>query len=242
MQDNISEQPTAAPTPQTPPPPAGMTPPPKKNPQQLIGIVVVAVLILAGLIALVASLSSGDKKTGNTATPSSQEQDNEKQRQANAVTATSMLKLSAVCQVGSVTNAAEFVKPYKVAAFAKANDKTIWANVSLDSKSEYAVSYSDYEKVNVIACAQEKDGAAVKTRTCDFKSSDKTVSIDYYATKYDVAVYEAKSGKKIKNLGEVSAPATTCPIVATYDRDDPRITAAPDSDAINALVATFVAE
>ena len=85
----------------------------------------------------------------------------------------------------------------------------------------------------------EKDGAQVKTKTCDFKSGDDPITVDYYATVYNVTVYEAKSGKKIKDLGTVSAPASTCPMFATYNKNDPKLVASPDTAAVDALIAEF---
>ncbi len=239
MQDTTTPQPT------TPPTPPGVTPPPKKNIQQIISMVFGAVCVIAIGAYLVSSLLPGnDQKAADSKNTASQQDSDEKLRQANAVTATSLSNLNAPCQVGSVTNAAEFTKPYKVAAFSKTTSARSWTNVSLDSKADYSVKYNEYEKVSVVACVKEKEGAAVKSSTCDFKSGDKTTSLDYYATKYEVSVYEAKSGKKIKDLGEVSAPApaSRCPIFTMYNKSDPKLIAAPDSNALNALVAAFVAE
>lgn len=239
MQDSTSPQPVTP----TPDP----IKPPKKNIGQIVRIIIGLICLIAMGAYLVNSLFLGNdpsKKTSSNDTTSSQQNDDEKLREANAVTATSMAKLGTPCQVGSVTNAAAFAKPYKVAAFSKTSIDRSWSNVSLDSTADYSVKLSDYEQVNVVVCLEEKEDATVKSSVCDFKSGDKVTSIDYYATKYDATAYEAKSGKKIKELGEVSAPApaSRCPIFTMYDKNDPKLIAKPDSDTLNALVAKFVSE
>ncbi len=240
MQDSTSPQPvTPSPNP---------VQPQKKNIGQIIRIIIGVICLIAMGAYLVNSLFLGNdpaKKTGsNDTTTSSQKDDDDKLREANAVTATSMDKLGTPCQVGSVTNAAAFAKPYKVAAFSKTSLDRTWSNVSLDSRADYSVALSEYEQINVVVCLKEQEDATVKSSVCDFKSGEKVTSIDYYATKYDATAYEAKTGKKIKDLGEVSAPApaSRCPIFTMYDRNDPKLIAKPDSDTLNALVAKFVAE
>lgn len=258
MPDNIPQQPVGAPAPEVPPapqPPMASDPygrPPKKNMGLLVGIIVGVVLLFAGAAtALIISLSNSndnDKKTDND---TSEQRDNDKQtdsdddaklRAANAKTASYSGDFSIVCDVGSVTNAAEFTKPYRVVALSKSSESRSWSTVSLAYDATYTVKSDEVEKVNVVACVQEQKDAAIKTKTCDFKSGDEAVSIDYYATTYDVTLYEAKSGQKIKELGKVGAPASTCPMFATYNKSDPKLIARPDSAAIDALIEKFVAK
>jgi hypothetical protein len=249
------QAPTPPPAPQ-PPQPGAVNPygqPPKKKTGMIVGIIVGAVVLLAGVATLLIILLSNDndskdKKTDDSKSSSKQEtkkeeksaKNDDKLRAANAKTAKSMSDLSNVCKVGSVSNAAEFTKPYKVAAFSKADGRSdYWSMVSLEYNAPYAVKYDEFTQVNTVACLSEKDDAQVKTKTCDFKSGDEAISIDYYATTFELTVYEAKSGKKIKDLGEVGAPATTCPMFASYNNNDPKIVAKPDSAAVDALIKEF---
>lgn len=259
MPDKPSEQPqapaAAPPPPAAPQPPQAGTPdpygqPPKSKTGLIIGIVIAAVLLLGGgATALILTLS-GDKDTKDNTSTSRQDDekpaedeaaDEDKLRAANAKTAAYMSDLNAVCEVGSISNAAEFTKPYKVAAFSKANDDRSWATVSLKYDAAYNVKYDEFEKVNAVVCLDEKKDAAVKSTTCEFKSGGETIKIDYYATSYIATLYEAKSGKKVKELGSVSAPASRCPMFASYNKEDPKLIAKPDSAAVDALVAKFIA-
>lgn len=253
MQDQAVPQPPVAPAPQ-PSAPNPYNQPPKKNTGLIVGIIIAAVLVIAGIAtALIIMLSSNkdDTKKDND-TNTSQKKDDEKKedpaeeeakrRAANAKTAASNLDLSAVCDDGSITNAAEFKAPYKVAAFSKSSDRDSWSSIFLKYDAPYTAEYSQYETVNVVACITEKADAAVKSKTCEFKSGSETIKIDYFATTYEIAVHEAKSGKKIKDLGTVSAPATTCPSFVSYNKNDPKIIAKPDTAAVDAAILKFTQE
>lgn len=48
-----------------------------------------------------------------------------------------------------------------------------------------------------------------------------------------------KTGKKIKELGEVSAPADRCPFMTALSQDGPKVIAKPDRDTIDAMLAEF---
>lgn len=219
--------------------------PTKTNTGLIIGIIIGAVVLLAGIvIAIVVAFSAISKDSSkNTGSSSSQQasSDEEKRRAANTRVADGLSDFSAVCQTGAVSNAATYGAPYRVVALYhnSADLESSWSTVALKYKSEYGVSYSEYAVVNAVACLTEQKGAAVKTMTCEFKSGDKVTAIDYYSTVYDVALYEAKSGKKVKDLGTVSGPANSCPYFTTYNKKDPKIVAQPDGDALDALIAAF---
>lgn len=261
MPENGPQQPQAPmappPAPQAPQPPQPGMPnpygqPPKKNTGLIVGIIIGVALLLAGVAtALIILLSKDDgdtKKKDDTKSSSKQEDkkkdedttaNDDKKRAANAKTAQYMSDLSTVCEVGSITNAADFTKPYKVAAFSKSAERNSWSAISLKYNAPYTVKYDEFTQANVVACLSEKDDARVKTKTCDFKSGGEAVSIDYYATTYNVTLYEAKSGKKIKDAGTVNAPASTCPMFASYSKSDPKIIASPDTAAVDAVIAEF---
>ena len=252
-----------APTPPTPPQtPNGAAPqapnpygqPNKNNTGLIVGIVVGVVLLIA-IVATVLALTLGsvgsDKKSDSDTSRSGdsskqaeeEDADDEKLRAANAKTASSLTQFNAVCDTGSISNAAEFAAPYKVTAFSKSEDARSWSSISLAYDADYNTKYDDYTSANVVVCVEEKPGAAVKANTCEMKLSGETMQIDYYATTYEATAYEAKSGKKIKSLGEIGGPATTCPFFASVsDRNDPKLIARPDSDAVDAAIVKFIAQ
>ena len=238
------------PTPSTPKPNQPTAPsansaltPSKTNTGLIIGIVVGALVLLVGIIIAVAVLlAAANKGTTNTSGSESSQQSNsdeDKLRAANTRTANSLSDYSAVCQTGAISNAAAYTKPYRVLALSNTVDGTVWSTVSLEYDAPYSVKYSEYAAVNAVVCLKEQKGAAVKASTCEFTSGGEKKSIDYYATVYDATLYEAKSGKKVKDLGTVSAPADSCPSFVSYDKNDPKIIAKPDSAAVDALVAQF---
>lgn len=241
----------AAPAPQAPNP---YGQPNKKNTGLIVGIVIGAVLLIAIVATVLAlTLSGSDDKTSDnnkkdstkdsSKTEKKEEANDEKLRAANAKTASSLNQFNAVCDTGSISNAAEFAAPYKVAAFSKSEDSRSWSSISLAYNADYNTKYDDYASANVVVCVEEKPGAAVKANTCEMKMSGETMKIDYYATTYKATAYEAKSGKKVKDLGEIGGPATTCPYFASVsDRNDPKLTARPDSDAVDAAIVKFIAE
>lgn len=243
-------QPIAPVQPTTPPPIApapsvvpNTTPggPGKANTGLIVGIIVAAAIIIAGGVAAFMLLSDNGK-TNNAKTGDNNSQQNDVSddlRAANAKTVSTLTQFNTVCDTGSVTNAANFEKPYKVAAFSKSSVNRSWGTVSLEYGAEYAADYDDYEATNVVACLSEIEGSATKSQTCDFKSGGENVSVDYYAVQYNLTVYEAKSGKKIQDLGSIGGPATSCPSFVTYNREDPKIHANPDRDAVSAAIAKF---
>lgn len=252
MADNATKEPkphaAEPPKPEQPQAPttANTLTPAKTNTGLIIGIIIGAVVLLVGIViaivvafSIISKDSKSNKSTGGDSSKQTSKTDEDKLRVANTKTADSLSDFSAVCQTGAVSNAAAYGAPYRVVALAKSSDKNVWSTVSLKYDAPYSVKYSEYAAVNAVVCLTEQKGAAVKAKTCEFKSSGEAKMIDYYATMYDAALYEAKSGKKVKDLGTVSGPAESCPIFVTYNKNDPKIIAKPDSDAVDALVAQF---
>lgn len=248
--------PPQAPTGMPPQAPTPYSQPPKKNTNLIIGIVIGVVVLLAVVGTILAlTLSSkdngdSDKKDEKTTskTDSSKKEDTEaddaKKRAANATTATSLTSFNVVCETGSISNAASFEKPYKVVAFSsydRGGDRQSWSQVYLKYGASYEVKYDSFAEANVVVCLKEDTSKRVKSQSCDFTSSGEKVSVDYYATQFEAVAYEAKTGKKIKSLGTVNAPAAKCPTFATYVKSDPKIIASPDKDALDVLVAAFAA-
>lgn len=262
-------QPAQAPQPPQPPqPPQGPQPP--MGPQQpnpygapqpsggkktglIVGIIIAAVLLIGGgVTALVITLNNKDNKSSSQSSSNSSDSskkddsssnstaDDEKVRAANATTAKYVTDFNKVCETASISNAADYAKPYKIAAFYDSvTGSDYWTQVSLPYDANYKADYDKFETTNVVACLSPDKTSAVKSKTCDFKSGSDTVSIDYYALKYNVSLYEAKSGKKIKDLGTVNGPADTCPSFVSYNKSDPKVYAKPDAQALGDLLATF---
>lgn len=241
---------TSAPHVSTPlaPTPGNSTPTKSSNTGLIIGLIVGGVILLLVIVGIVLAVTLGGKKSdsnqrneGNTSSTSREEpSSNDTLRSANAKVATSLSSFDAVCENGSISNAASYTKPYKVAAFSKNNTTRSFTSMSLPYSSEYTGKYSEHEKVNIVACLEEKPGTAVKSKTCDIKSGDKAVKLDFYALKYTLALHEAKSGKLIKNLEDINAPATSCPMFIFYNKNDPKYYAKPDSAALDAAIKSFV--
>lgn len=235
----------SGPAPVTPTPGPQGTPGKQRMILLIVGIVLGLAVLIGGGVALALTLGNGDNtknasqnKDDNTG-PVGDTQSEDQLRAANAKVAERMSDMSTVCDTGSITNAAAFAKPYKVVAFEKEDGRNSWSMQSLQSDAAYSVDYDDYAKANVVVCLTENVSARVKSMTCDFKSGDEKISVDYYATSYDAVAYEAQSGKKIEDLGSAGAPASRCPMFATYNKNDPKIIASPDSAAVNSLVAKF---
>ena len=251
----MDQQPPSSPNPPTTPPPVAPNPPtpptgpsspmqPHSNKNLIIGVVVaavVALLIIAGVVVAIA-MSGNKSDNKNTNDNTTNQQDDDALRSANAETANSLSDFDVVCDNGSISNAAAYEKPYKVTAFASNSTTRSASTVSLPFGADYNADYKDYAATNIVACLAEKEGSAVKSKTCDFKSGGETVKLDFYALKYALTLREAKTGKLIKELGEVNGPATTCPFFVSYSKDDPKYYARPDSDAVGMAIEKFIAQ
>ncbi len=220
--------------------------PPQNNggksskPMLAIVIVIVALLIAGGLAVFALT---GSKDDDSSATTTEQQDSAENNQPAiNAVTADSLSDFDAVCENGSISNAAAFAEPYIVDAYYQNDTRRSWSSVPFGSNAPWAADYDAFEATNLVTCLSEKPGTATKSKTCTFNSGGSEVSIDYYALQYEATLYEAKSGKKVKDLGTVNGPAIDCPSFASYDRNDPKIYARPDAAALGALITTTLAE
>lgn len=245
-------QPQAPPTPGPVPPqpygpqgtPYAMPPQPKSNVGLIIGIVggVIALVVIIGLV-ITLTLSGAKKSVSDNNqkpnTPVTTPQVDEPKTPKNAITSTSLTGMSEVCDGASILNAADLAKPYKVAAFYKSEDRTIWSSISLKFDAEYTAKYDSFEQTNVIACLSEDVSQREKVQTCDFTSGGEAISVDYYATSYKFAAYEAKTGKKIEDFGSINAPASKCPTFASYNRSNPILVATPDTATVDAKIAAF---
>jgi hypothetical protein len=162
--------------------------------------------------------------------------------------ATSFTDFDLVCDGGSISNAATYGKPYKIAVFAPDDEpnpmrelvSAHWREVTLDSPADDRVNPDDFRSTNVVACLTRKPGTEVKSRTCNLKTdADNRVDVDYYAVQYDIELREARTGKHIEQLGTVDGPAAICPFLVWFNKRDPKTYAGPDPAALNAKLAEF---
>lgn len=162
------------------------------------------------------------------------------QRVANSETAEYVSDFSVVCEKGSVSNAADYGKPYRIAAFHTGNQDDDWDEITLDHRASYWADRHALSSINVVACLTRKTGSEVKSGTCVYQSAGKDVSVDHYAVEYEIELHQAKTGDAIESLGTVRGPANFCPFIASFDRGSPKIYAAPDDAALEAKLEKFV--
>lgn len=152
-------------------------------------------------------------------------------------TAYSASSFSAVCENDWIGSAAEYGKPYNIAAFYKGLgivDET-WLPVA---SNKWATS-DEFSKINVVACLERKKGSEAKSMSCVDDDDGNHVTVDYYSVDYEVTFREAKTGKVIGNAGTVTGTADRCPFLASYDRRSRKMYARPDDEAVAAKVAGF---
>lgn len=168
-------------------------------------------------------------------------------RRGENTKATSLSSFDVVCDGGSITNAAAYGKPYKIAAFAPYDEpdpmrklaSLNWSEVTLDSRADYRANPDDFQSTNVVACLTRKPGTEVKSRTCNLKTdTDDHVDVDFYAVRYEIELREARTGKRIEQLGTVDG-TTSCPVLVWFNKRDPKAYAEPDPAAVNAKLAEF---
>lgn len=221
---------------QWPPPYPPPATPPRKTNVALVVVLVVAALVVMVPVALVGFYVVRDIARDGL------------DGRGGVQKATSVTSFDVVCERGSISNAAVYGKPYKIVAFAP-NDEpnpmnqlsnTHWNEVTLDSRADYRVNPADFQSTNVVACLTRKPGSEVKSRTCDLKTdSGERVTVDYYAVQYDVELREARTGKRIEQLGSVNGPVTSCPFMVWVNKREPKVYASPDAAALDAKLAEF---
>jgi hypothetical protein len=189
------------------------------------------VILIVGAVALLVVAFIGLRMLGG----GEDEPVSDEQRQANAKTATSASDFDIVCKNGSVSNAGAYTKPYNSVAFNEGKREGSWESTTLEG----ARGSSDLESINVVACLTRVEGSEVKSGTCEFDSGGEEISVDHYAVEYDIELHEAKTGKSIKNLGTVNGPADSCPFLAFFDSESPRLYGAPDGAALNQKLEEF---
>lgn len=150
---------------------------------------------------------------------------------------------NAACKNGSVSNAADYQKPYKIVAFYESvGSISKWTAVSMaGADGGYSGANSPPSSINVVACLSRLSATEKKEGTCEYESRGDTDRVTRYSVDYDVEIREAKTGKRIKSLGSVKGLLDHCPIMATYRSSSPKIYGAPDKDQLNAMLKEFAA-
>ncbi|MUL66335.1 hypothetical protein BOO86_17820 [Mycobacterium sp. CBMA 234] len=196
-------------------------PPPKKSTGRVLGVVA-AVFAIPVVIAAVVGITAGIRGEPPT-------------------TATSADNFNAVCNNGSVSNAADYQKPYKIVAFYESVVlMSKWAKVSmLDREATYSGADLPPSSINVVACLSRQTATEKKEGTCEYESGGDKDRVSRYSVEYDLELREAKTGKRIKSLGSVSGPSTRCPIMATYRSSSLKIYGDPDKDQLDAKLKEF---
>lgn len=195
-------------------------PPPKKSAGRIIGVVaaVFAIpVVIAAIVGITSSIRGEPPTTANTADD-----------------------FKAVCKNGSVSNAADYQKPYKVVTFYES--VTGWSAVTmLGAGEDYSGANLPPSSINVVACLTRRAGTEKKEGTCDYDSGGDKDRVSRYSVDYDVELREAKTGKRIKSLGSVRGPSTRCPVVALYTASSHKMYGDPDKDQLNAMLKEFAA-
>lgn len=216
-----------------PPPPNPPPPAPRKTNRALIVVLSIAAIVLLVPAAIIGFFVVRDIARDGRG----------ESRKAASIT-----DFNAVCDGGSISNAATYAKPYQIVAFAPDDEPnpmremtdTHWSEVLLDSRADYRANPDDFRSVNVVACLTRKSETEVKSLTCDFKTdTGEHVSVDYYAVQYNIELREAKTGKQIEQLGTVDGPAASCPFLLWVNKRERKAYAGPDHAAVDAKLAEF---
>jgi hypothetical protein len=200
-------------------------PPPPKSGRRALGVVAAVFAIPVGIAAVV-GITAGIRGEPPTA-------------------ATTADDFNAVCKNGSVSNAADYQKPYKIAMFYESVGISKWTSVSmLGAEGGYSGVGLPPSSINVVACLSRLAATEKKEGTCEYESgrnNDKD-HVSRYSVDYDVELREAKTGERIKSLGSVKGPLDHCPIMAMYSGSSLKIYGAPDKDELDAKLKAFANE
>ncbi|WFE40740.1 hypothetical protein [Micromonospora sp. WMMD998] len=247
------------------PAPFAPAPPPGRSKKGLIvglaaGAVTLTLLCCGGGLAYVAfggddkddptPVASGSTTPGpDTSTPaptgSAPESTGPEEPPSNdALTARYSSEMSAVCEGGSILNAAPYTGPSNAKAyvFSNAPDRpTYWSQKSFSSDKRYYVKSADFASASVIGCLKVVDGSEGAPKKCQYKATDgKIVTVDYISSRYTLTFHAAKTGEKIGDGGTVTAPTARCPSFISYNKTTMKSYAAPDSGTIEAALDRFL--
>lgn len=160
-----------------------------------------------------------------------------------ATTAKTSSDFSDVCEGGAIENAAAYDKPYKILAFVldTSGPKERWKTTYPSFRETWSVENADFAQANAVVCLKLKAGSEKKVKTCPYQVKGKQIDLGLYSAEYEATAYEAKSGKKVTDLGTVAGTAEKCPSMVFTNPDDPREVAQPDRDALTSMFNSFAA-
>lgn len=161
------------------------------------------------------------------------------ERADNATAARFPTDFRSVCDDGSVSNAAEYAEPYRILAFEQGYGRDFFGTFALGQGLTSNADWSAVESVNVVACLYRKADTEVQTGTCELESGGKNRTLDHYAVDYELVVFEARTGSKIRSLGTVRGPATECPVAEFFDEQSRKIYGSADQSAVEAKLEEF---
>ncbi|MCZ7436990.1 hypothetical protein O7598_11350 [Micromonospora sp. WMMC241] len=192
-------------------------------------------------------IASGSATPGPTSAPTESPSEStgpDEPTNNDATTARYSSDLSAVCEGGSILNAAPYTgaSSAKAYVFSNAPDRpTFWSQKSFSSDKRYYAKSADFATASVIGCLKVVDGSEGTPKKCQYKATDgKIVTVDYISSRYTLTFHAAKTGEKIGDGGTVTAPAARCPSFISYNKVTMKSYAAPDSGTIEAALDRFL--
>lgn len=262
----LAQQPNQPVAPQPPLPQPQMPPqgqPPKNNRKKLLLITIGAILFIATAIgAVIAIYSMSDLGRVHIDSESSKKQDESESKKGasskdkkDTFTANYTDDFSLVCKNMAAENALPFKRPVVGAYFTNnvlitkdrldsANPE--WRKYGLDTVNTGTPNekVATSKEINAVICLDRDDSTAVKYTTCQLQrkvDSKETAPVDYYSVQYKMTLYEANTGKKVKEFTPINGNAEKegCPVSTIFDPDDPKFYAMPDVDEINTQIEEF---
>ncbi|MEU1812522.1 hypothetical protein [Micromonospora aurantiaca (nom. illeg.)] len=162
----------------------------------------------------------------------------------DSLTARYASEMSAVCDGGSILNAAPYTAPAgsKAYVFSNSPDRpSFWSQKTISSAKPYYAKSADFATVSVIGCLKMVEGSEGTPKKCQYKNSEgKVVTVDYISSRYTLTFHAAKTAEKVGDGGTVTAPAARCPSFISYNKVTMKSYASPDSGTIEAALDRFL--
>ncbi|MBL8121752.1 hypothetical protein JNM87_03310 [Candidatus Saccharibacteria bacterium] len=219
---------------------------PKSGHKKVLLWIIISFAVLMLLLGVALMLGSKNKnvapRTGSSAS-TTQSASSSDQAKYKASTAESLNDYSAVCDGGTISNSTDYStgpSPHPIVLFEPSLTEGRYIESSIYfTDANWEADYKTPASAQLVGCMKRKS-VGDSTKTCDFQDSDKqAVSLKLYPVSYTLTIYEAKSGKKL-NQTEIWGPATSCPSVAAYSKNDPKLYGYPDKGQVTEAVRTFI--
>lgn len=198
------------------------------------------VVIAVGIIMLMACfvILKANKKETSIDQPTPTVHSSQKQSDKQQFTAKQLADYGQVCKGGVAVNAASYQdgpRPHPITLFTQSRtnpDNVSELYLSFEN-SKWQTDLQKVETAQLIGCFKYKSEGPSKK--CEYSR----ITLDYFAVTYELTVHEAKTGKAV-GTKEVNGPNLTCPSYASYDLDDPKIYAKPDTGLAEEAIREFV--